>query len=96
MKPSAILDLKRAAVRQAIARSHIANPRIFGSVLYGTDTDESDIDILVDAPPGTTLFDLGELQAELQALLGVPVDLLTPDDLPAKFRQKVLAEAQPV
>lgn len=96
MKPSAILDLKRAAVRHTIARSRTTNPRIFGSVLYGTDTEGSDIDILVDALPGTTLFDLGELQAELQALLGVPVDVLTPGDLPPKFRQKVLAEAQPV
>jgi hypothetical protein len=39
---------------------------------------------------------LGGLQDELQELLGVHVDLLTPADLPAKFRDKVLAEAQPV
>ena len=46
--------------------------------------------------PGATLFDLGGLQDELETLLGVPVDLLTPEDLSAKFRAKVLAEAQPV
>ena len=46
--------------------------------------------------PGTTLFDLGGLQVELEDLLGVRVDVLTPDDLPPKFRQQVLAEAQPV
>lgn len=96
MKPSVALDLKRAAVREATCRFHTANPRIFGSVLHGTDRDGSDLDLLVDALPGATLFDLGGLQAELEDLLGVRVDVLTPGDLPPKFRQQVLAEAQPV
>jgi len=56
----------------------------------------SDLDLLVDALPGATLFDLGGLQVELEALLGICVDLLTPSDLPASFRAQVLAEAQPV
>lgn len=96
MKPSVALDLKRAAVREAASRFHTANPRIFGSVLHGADEDGSDLDLLVDALPGATLFDLGGLQVELEALLGVRVDVLTPGDLPAKFRQQVLVEAQPV
>jgi predicted nucleotidyltransferase len=65
-------------------------------VLHGTDHDGSDIDILVDALPGATLLDLGDLEAELQSLLGFDVDLLTPGDLSPQFRAKVLAEAQPV
>jgi predicted nucleotidyltransferase len=96
MRPSVALDLKRAAVREAVNRFHTANPRIFGSVLYGADRDGSDLDLLVDALPGATLFDLGGLQAELEALLGIRVDVLTPGDLPAKFRQRVLVEAQPI
>ena len=72
------------------------NPRIFGSVLHGLDHEGSDIDILVDALPGTTLFDLGGLQIKLEELLGVPIDLLTPQDLPIKFRQQVLQEAIPI
>ncbi len=96
MKPSVALDLKRNAVREAASRFRAANPRIFGSVLHGTDKDGSDLDLLVDALPGATLFDLGGLQAELEDLLGVRVDLLTPGDLPAKFRAQVLAQAQPV
>ena len=78
------------------ARHRAANPRVFGSVLHGTDEDGSDLDLLVDALPGATLFDLGELQFELESLLGVPVDLLTPGDLPPKFRADVLAEATPL
>lgn len=96
MRPSLVLDLKRSAVREAASRFRTANPRIFGSVLHGTDQDGGDLDLLVDALPGATLFDLGGLQVELEALLGIPVDLLTPGDLSPKFRAQVLAEAQPV
>lgn len=96
MKPSSALDLKRKAVREAVNRYRTANPRVFGSVLHGTDQDGSDLDLLVDALPGVTLFDLGGLQVELEDMLGVPVDLLTPGDLPPKFREQVLAEATPV
>ena len=96
MRPSFALDLKRSAVREATDRFRVANPRVFGSVLHGTDQDGSDLDLLVDALPGATLFDLGGLQVELESLLGIHVDLLTPDDLPLKFRAKVLAEAQPL
>ena len=96
MRPSVVLDMKRSAVREAVNRFRTANARVFGSVLHGTDHDGSDLDILVDALPGATLLDLGDLQDELKSLLGVAVDLLTPGDLPPKFRAQVLAEAQPV
>jgi hypothetical protein len=88
--------MKRSAVREVVGHFRTANPRVFGSVLHGTDHDGSDIDLLVDALPGATLLDLGGLQDELESLLGIGVDLLTPGDLPPKFRAKVLAEAQPV
>ena len=96
MKPSTSLELKRSAVRAAAARFHTTNPRVFGSAAHGNDTDGSDLDLLVDPLPGTTLFDLGGLQIELEELLGVSVDLLTPGDLPPKFRDQVLTEARPV
>ena len=91
MRPAVVLDIKRSAVREAVGRFRTANPRVFGSVLHGTDRDGSDIDL-----PGATLLDLGDLEEELKSLLGVDVDLLTPGDLPPRFRAKVLAEAQPV
>ena len=96
MRPSDALNMKRPAVREAVSRFRAANPRVFGSVLHGTDRDDSDLDLLVDALPGSTLFDLGGLQEELESLLEIKVDLLTPGDLPPKLRAKVLAEAQPV
>jgi len=96
MRPSLALALNRIAVREAVSRSRMTNPRIFGSVLHGSDRDGSDLDLLVDAPPGTTLLDLGGLQDELESLLGVRVDLLTPGDLPPKIRARVLAQARAV
>jgi len=79
-----------------VRRFKTRNPRVFGSVLRGEDKDGSDLDLLVDPLPGVTLFDLGGLQLELEEMLGVPVDLLTPEDLPLKYRQKVLLEALPL
>ena len=96
MRPSVVLDMKRNAVREAVNRFRTANPRVFGSVLHGTDRDGSDLDLLVDALPGATLLDLGGLQDDLESLLGIQVDLLTPGDLSPKFRAEGRAEAQPV
>lgn len=96
MKPSIVLELNRNAIREAVSRFHTTNLRVFGSVLHGMDGEDSDLDLLVDALPGATLFDLGGLQVELEDLLGIHVDLLTPADLPKKFRDQILAEAQPV
>lgn len=72
------------------------NPRVFGSVAHGDDTDNSDLDLLIDPTPETTLLDIGAIRHELLQLLGVPVDVLTPKALPDKFRDSVLAEAVPV
>ena len=96
MSLAELIETRSAAIRGLVSRHRAANPRLFGSVLHGIDAPGSDIDILVDALPGTTLFDLGGLQQDLQDLLGVPVDLLTPRDLPQTFRDRVLAEARPI
>jgi predicted nucleotidyltransferase len=58
---------------------------VFGSALRGDDAEGSDFDWLVDPTPGVTLFDLGGIQDELEQLFGIPVDVVTPKDLPATF-----------
>jgi uncharacterized protein len=88
--------LNREAIREAVRRYPMANPRVFGSVAQGSDTDGSDLDILVDALPGATLFDRGGLYEELVKLVGVPVDLRTPQDLSPRFREQVISEAVPL
>lgn len=96
MRPSQALSQHHVAVCSAARRYRVSNPRVFGSVLHGNDREGSDLDLLVDPLPGTTLFDLGGLQDELEQLMGLRVDVLTPKDLPAKFRDQVLAEARPL
>ena len=96
MKPSTALHAHRAAIRHIVSTHRASNARVFGSALHGNDTEQSDLDILIDPSPDTTLMDVAGIQVELEALLGVAVDVLTPRALPAKFRSIVLAEAMPV
>jgi predicted nucleotidyltransferase len=86
----------RETIRRVVAAHRARNPRVFGSVVHGGDTESSDLDLLVDPTAETTLFDIGAIRHELLQLLGVPVDVLTPKALPDKFRDIVLAEAVPV
>jgi predicted nucleotidyltransferase len=96
MKPSSALLTHRHAIRKIVEGHRACNPRIFGSVLHGCDTEQSDLDLLVDPTPATTLFDIGAIRHELLQLLGVPVDVLTSRSLPESFRTAVLEEAVPV
>ena len=96
MKPSQTLELHRAAIRQVVQAHHACNARVFGSVLHQQDRADSDLDILIDPAPDTTLMDVAAIQVELQHLLGVTVDVLTPNSLPEHIRRTVLSQAQPV
>ncbi len=62
MKPSEALNRHREAIRRVIESHRARNVRVFGSVLRGEDTDESDLDLLVDTTPETSLFDIGTTQ----------------------------------
>ena len=96
MKPSIALQTHRLAIRTVVERHNARNARVFGSVLHGEDQEGSDLDILIDPTPETTLFDIGAIRHELLQLLGVQVDVLTPNALPDSFRAKVINEARPV
>jgi len=96
MRPSVALQANRAAIRCVVEQHRACNARVFGSALHGDDQEGSDLDILIDPTPETTLMDVAKIQIELEKLLGVSVDVLTPKALPDKFRHFVLAEAVPV
>jgi uncharacterized protein len=96
MKPSHVLEQRRSVILAIASKYRVRNVRVFGSVLHGKDVESSDLDLLVDALPGATLFDLGGLQVALEERLGVKVDVRTPGDLSKYFRDKVLAEARPL
>jgi predicted nucleotidyltransferase len=86
---------KRAAIVRLGERYGASNIRVFGSVVRGDNREESDVDFLVDFEKGRSLFDLIRFKLDLQDLLNVTVDVVTPGSL-RYLRQRVLAEAQPL
>lgn len=96
MKPSEALRFHRDAIRRVVETHRAKNARVFGSTLHGDDTEDSDLDLLVDPTPETTLLDIARIQNRLQKLLGVSVDVLTPKALPESFRDRILSESVPV
>jgi predicted nucleotidyltransferase len=96
MRPSEALALHRAELRLLVINHRLTRPRVFGSVLTGTDTEDSDLDLLVDPEDSTTLFTLARLEHEAETLLGVRVSVLTPKFLPEKFRDRVIRLAEPL
>lgn len=96
MRPSEAISKYRAVILEAARAVKATSVRVFGSAARGDDNEQSDLDLLVEVPKGTTLLDMVGLQQQLEAALGVKVDVVTPFDLPARVRQRVLAEARPV
>lgn len=80
-----------------IARQYGAyHVRLFGSVVRGEASADSDIDFLVDLEEGRSLFDLGGLLYDLQKLLGRKVDVVTEQGLHWYIKDRVLKEAEPL
>jgi predicted nucleotidyltransferase len=96
MKPSAALETHRDEIRRIIAANRGLNPRVFGSVLHQEDTGTSDLDLLIDAGEGLSLFDMAEMALAIERLVQTRVDVKTPEDLSIRFRQQVVAEARPI
>ncbi len=96
MRPSVALELHREKIRRIVESNRALNPRVFGSALRGEDTEESDLDILIDAAAGLTLFDTARIALDIEKLINKQVDVRTPGDLPPKFRANVVAEARPI
>jgi predicted nucleotidyltransferase len=93
------LDTLRGEKREEILRLaevHGArNVRVFGSVARAENREDSDVDMLVEFDRGQSLFDLVRLKEDLEDLLGVRVDVVTPNGL-RYLRERVLAEALPI
>jgi predicted nucleotidyltransferase len=92
MKPSMALERNREQVREVLAEFRMRNPRIFGSTASGEDTDTSDLDILIDAPPDTSLYDLMRVEMELEAILGCKVEVLTKGFMAADVLERAEAD----
>lgn len=96
MRPSLALSIYRDDIRRIVESHRATNPRVFGSVIRGEDTNDGDLDIIVDSSQNMTLMNIGGIRRELRKLLGVKVDVLTPMAFPEKWRADVIAEAIPI
>jgi uncharacterized protein len=90
MLPSKALLIHREAIRKIVSDQRACNARVFGSASRSEDTLASDLDILIDTTPQTTLMDVARIQVALEKLLKVRVDVVTPAALPEKFRYDVI------
>jgi len=94
VRPSEAVHHHRQRIRQIALSHRVRDIRIFGSAARGDDTEGSDLDLLVHPTEQTTLMDIGAIRQELKALLGMEVDVLTPDALPDRHRDRILQESQ--
>lgn len=95
-RPSVVLDRHRQDVLDRARSRGVTRVLVFGSVARGDDTVDSDVDLLMDFPAGSSLLDVIGLQQELSELLGITVDLGTPASLRSNVRDEVLGEARPL
>lgn len=89
-------QMGRKTILAIAARYGARNVRVFGSVARGEAGDQSDLDLLVDLDSGRTLMDLGGLLMDLQAQLGMRVDVTTEGMLRKEIRNRILSEALPL
>ena len=75
--PSIAVDVHREAIKAFAARHGLSNVRVFGSIARGEDTLLSDVDLLVTPSNHTSLFDLAEFAADVEALMGRSVDVIS-------------------
>jgi len=87
---------RRGEILALAARHGASNVRIFGSVVRGEDTADSDVDFLVDMREDRSLYDLAGLQQDIETLLGRPADVLTEDGINRYLKARILAEARPL
>lgn len=76
----------REELLDVLSRHGVTNVEVFGSAARGDDYEGSDLDLLVDLAPGTDLFDLVHIKAELEEILGAPVDLIPREGLKDRVR----------
>lgn len=96
MRPSQALATHRDKLLEIAAARGARNVRVFGSVLSGLDTEESDLDLLIDIAPGTSLLSVVGLQLDIADALGVKVDLCTERELHPELKDRILAQARPI
>lgn len=88
-----IIEIRKSIIN-VLKKYDVKKAALFGSIVRGEDTKDSDIDLLVEFKGRKSLLDLAGLQLELQELLGRPVDVLTYNSLHHLLKEKILNEQE--
>lgn len=96
IKPSEALKAHRQEILELIKKGNGRNPRVLGSVATGTDTEDSDLDLLIDYVEGTGGFRFYGIAVDIEKLIGIKVDIFTPGGFKEDIRPQVLASAVPL
>jgi len=88
------------AVREKIIdilhRNDVKRASLFGSIVRGEMTEESDVDLLVEFEGRKSLLDLAGLKIELEDALNRRVDVLTYRSLHPLLKDRILSEQVPI
>lgn len=92
------IDIPQDAIADFCRRWQVKEFALFGSVLRGDFGPSSDVDVLVTFQPDAeiSLFDLGEMQQELEAMFGRHVDLVEEAGLRNPFRRRSILSSREV
>ena len=88
-----IIERHRRQILKLAATRGITNVRLFGSMASGEVSGASDVDLLVDLPPGRSGLALGGFLMDIQELLNCKVDVVTEASLHPRIRNSVLRQA---
>lgn len=92
----AILDEIKQKVLPILKQANVTKAALFGSQVRGDNTEKSDIDILVDLPRGTTLFDMVGIQQDLEEILDKKVDLVTYNSIHPSLKDSIMNNQYPI
>lgn len=92
----ALLETKRDEILAVADRYGVTNIRIFGSVARREAREDSDLDLLVTFPRGTSLLRQIGFSQDLEDLLGMGVEVASDRGLRERIRETVLQEAVPL
>ena len=93
MKLDKMIKEKRDDILSMSRRHGARRVRLFGSYARKSITETSDLDVLIEMEPGSSLLDIVAIKQDLEDLLGCKVDVVTESSLSPYIRQDVLKEA---
>lgn len=86
------LEQIKKTILPTLLKAEVKKAALFGSYVRGENTEESDIDILVDLPDGASLFDLVRLRLDLEEVLKKKVDVVEYAGLKPRIKDSILQQ----